>query len=347
MQVLFHIGLNKCGSTYLQNVLRKNSRRLSQSSICYPNPSFDAGNAERLNNCLDREDKEKTKEELKRLINECEGADVVILSNESIYHRIVEKTKRDILNDAFKELNVIDVLYIVIYRNIYRHAVSAYAHRAGIHDLPDFGRWVGAKNGRLVIKNKRRFIDAYEFWDDTEKMIKSTVEPNWRVVEHSYDMVNEFSRILNFQLDESRCDDANVSVNIAESEVLRRIRAIEPKAALVYRDESKKLHKNEKADVGHLLESYYDDISKAISSNKKTVQRLEEIIGFDISKRPAITKYINCHTSRSAICLSASQIDILISTIVKTSSIHYRIYSVAMRVSNKITSIFKRVFFSF
>lgn len=78
-RIILHIGSPKCGSTYLQNVLSRNSEPLAKLGVCYPTTDQNAhpGNAAEL--------KQMTAADFEGLF--APGCDTAILSHEDLYSR--------------------------------------------------------------------------------------------------------------------------------------------------------------------------------------------------------------------------------------------------------------------
>lgn len=171
MHLILHCGLNKAGSTFIQDLLSYNKQILLDNNIKYPSDGDQlagfskgqSGNAAKLTLYISKFNKAQATKELKRFSSDVKHR-TLLLSNESMYHRIIHSKQRELLKEICKELGFIKATLILVFRNIYTHAVSAYTHRVDIPGVPSLGEWVLGQKEKNA--NFKPGVDGYEFWDE-------------------------------------------------------------------------------------------------------------------------------------------------------------------------------------
>ena len=337
MRVVFHIGLNKAGSTYLQDALTFNKERLAASGIAYPNApavtvgqsSTQGGNGPEVTNALRDRDAGHLADALGALVGKAGGAEILLISNESAYHQVVERERLSMLLTAFGTLGFDDARLVVIFRNVYTHAISAYAHRAGSHGagnrpLPDFSKWIrpddlGDPKG--AFQTRRPFTDVYEFWSEFPRFAQRLTEDGERAkfefLRQESDILGGFGTLLGVGLLPPGKPRSNVSMNLLEAELARQLLSVSPTVARAYRRLAKETPSECKASDQWLRNAYYDEIEKNLPDFRAELDVLRKHFGDgagSILDRPSTLVDVRGSLERPS-GLSDTQVEILIRSI--------------------------------
>ena len=298
MRVIIHCGLNKTGSTTIQRIFSEKFYPEALERVCYPYPHTDRGNAGRLLDCMRSNDDEGVNIEYKRLRQQADRHQVLFLSCESIYHTYVTKQGRNILNRLQNNNPQDEIEFIFFFRNLYDHARSCYAHRCGDHSMPDFKKWIQADS-----RAGKKGIDYYEFWSEMllgtvafkDRRFKKSI---FSFEKHGFP-VSKLGEFLGYDLTKlSRRE--NVSVNLAEAELLRFFRKkFGRKISMRLRENLKKLSPNRKASDRKINYKYNELVSKVIDQKMRAIGKFENELGFAISSRPHLDDKYNNEQSLS------------------------------------------------
>lgn len=347
MRIIFHSGLNKTGSTYLQNALAYNGTNLRAKSISYPHPHLITGNSGKLTRAVENLNYMCVKSELKRLIEQSTGCEVALLSNESLYHQIIKKDQRELLFGCLNELNIHCIKFVCVFRNIYEHAISAYAHRAGDPRLKPFYEWIEDKQESVTSDDFYDRLSMYEFWGEYRQLCSALSDDRLQVMflKYSSRIVNDFFDVIGTPLDEPNTRTANVSINLVEAEILRGISYHMPSIIKIYRDASKNLAKEHKASDLVLRRAYADLIEGQIARNKVSISQMESILGFSISERPQAlgNKEVDSATNHNYV-LSEEQLNIFLGAVRRNSAFRKLEYKIASSVPVVLKKILRYLY---
>jgi hypothetical protein len=164
MDLYFHIGLNKSGSTYLQNLLAHNARLLRDEGICVPGIKSNelawrsqTGNGSELAQFLQRGDMEGVTDWLESTISEARAFEChsIVISSELLFHQLCRAGVHIELYDLCKRLGCREIKYLIFMRSPVQHSISTYNHRANLVKDP-FDVWI--ENSYSLFSELRSFI---------------------------------------------------------------------------------------------------------------------------------------------------------------------------------------------
>ncbi len=282
MRLMFHIGLNKAGSTYLQDILGLNVAELEAESLYYPFPRVSSGrggaqsgNATEFPVLLDSKDFGRISILLQEHREAAESASCtsVVLSNESVYHRLVKAGALDDFLAATRGLyDSVDLL--IIFRDPGAHAVSAFCHRAGLVPLPDFDTWV--RSDWELPAELRLFLANFL------PLTESTQEPKVRLTlgtipgDNLADLTKQWLGLREFKTPQFA--KSNVSVNCAEAELLRLVAASIPAKAPRLREALRALDPSLKAGDAEVRRRWRASTAEVLRENSRDFLALEELL---------------------------------------------------------------------
>lgn len=280
MKLLFHIGLNKAGSTYLQDFFSFNAQRLSAAGILYPGAQLSSGlggaqsgNATQFALDLGAGDVEKAK---KFLFGAVEAARAqtkssLLLSSESMYHRLIKKTALDAFKTICREAGIGDIHFLIIFRDPVSHAISAFNHRAGAIDLEPFEKWLRG---------------GYEFYEELGLFLSNLAqEKDFRICAVPYsttglaDAAQEFLRVAG--LEKPSKTISNISINCTEAELVRLIAKKEKDIAARARLSLKEISNRDKAPDAYLRSRMQERARACADEHRPDLSRLTAMIGHD------------------------------------------------------------------
>lgn len=315
MKVIFHIGLPKTGSTFIQDVFRCNFAFSSHGCILYPPPHGDAGNALALARAISCLDAIGTRKELSRLIAEA-GDSTVLISNENLYRYFVKPECRSVLLGCLSELGVDDFSFLVVQRNIFEHAVSRYCHFSGIRDVPSFEKWITEVD--VSVRNYRDGVTCYEYWAETRQLLAAVKELGNRIhfICYSRQMERSLEDFLGVTLRSVERVDSNPSVSPSEAMALSIMKNNLDCSSFCIgdtRDSLKSVPKVKKADSSGILKLYHECVSEQIATHRELIDRAEELFGFTVSELPGVH---NTTTGADVITLSEHQFETIIRSVI-------------------------------
>lgn len=290
MELLIHIGLNKAGSTYIQDLLSFNVNELYEYNVFYPYPSMTSnkgnaysGNAYPLAIYLKEHKRCKVKSFLKKIIltaykKKCYK---ILLSNESLYHQLIKKEKSALLKEVCDELGVKKIKLLIVFRNPVTHAVSAYNHRVGLYALPSFEQWI--EKGTMVDEEDINGINGYEFFSEIKLFQKKLLNDSYDLVLVSLkkNIITVVSDFCGVSLKGFNRDESNVSMNCIESEIVRIISEKNLIIAKKLRDKFKILPKEKKMTDIYLRNKYEDIVICALEIIEPQMKKMRLILSDD------------------------------------------------------------------
>lgn len=279
MRLLFHIGLNKAGSSHLQHTLDQNHKRLQEHGVYCPiqvrkSSKPGSGNGAQIALALRDGKAEETLQALLSLRQDAERlhCGTILLSTEFMYHQIIKPEQQTLFLDACARAGIDAIELVAVFRNPYLHAISAFTHRAGAHPMPDFKTWLerGVRASTDTLSNG---IDSYEFWRELA-LFQANLAHNprlpTRVITHDHSLTEKFGELLGIALEPMQQAETNPSVNCVEADLLRLLHAENPRHAKTFRTLAKALDKDAKApdhyirnDLNDFMEQKFALVSPA------------------------------------------------------------------------------------
>ena len=328
MDLILHIGLNKAASTYIQDTLLFNKKKLFEKGISYPSNNEDIskdigsvqiGNAFKLNSSIKHNKWKNVRKILKITLEKNSNLKKIILSNESLYKYLLIDENAFKLSHIARSIGFNKIILIVVFRNIYSHAVSAYCHRSGNPDLPPFEEWIKPDSNN----SRQHALEVYEFWNDFNLFNKKLVlNKNYDIKVISNEIIDSFSNILNHKLIKISKPKSNVSPNIYESEILGIMSKNWPKGLIKnYRESAKNLEPIFKVNDLLIRSKYYDEIDKYINFIDDDYKIFKKHFGeINIRERPLLNIKSHNNHNKSDFVLTENQISTLLESIQRKNS---------------------------
>lgn len=307
MKIVFHTGLNKCASTYMQKLLEKNKFKLAQQKICYPSTlTSGIGNGGRLALALRQMDKYQIDFELQRFLSEAQksSSDIIVVSSEYLHFIVTQHRYMALLVESLEKLSIYEYSFISVIRNVFDHAVSAFKHRCGKIKISSFPKWIEGvsrveKRASFKEEINRKGIfwhDGYELWD----LMKATVDTcqkypgKFQFVEYSRGLKKSLEKALGCTLNELNETSVNSSISLSEALLYRKMyQSLGVDQTSYIRRQYSTLSVDGSPEDMLLLSACNTLISQQIALNQKTIRDFEEMIGFSISKRPSLNSEIS------------------------------------------------------
>lgn len=281
MQLLAHIGLNKAGSTYLQELLRLNSARLDERGILYPatRGPRDAGNAAKL--ALDLRDRrvDKVRTALQGFEAEAtrRGSRTVFLSSEYLYHRLVDPGLLASFASAYREAGFERCRLLVLFRDPVPHSISCYCHRAGqVETLAGFEAWLS---------------NSYELFAELRGFLANTLaHPDFDVVPVAQEANGLKSVLESFAdvegLAHPEVDRVNVSITPGEAEIVRQMAMRDQMLALAVKRRFKLLDRSQKYDDPRARSALERAAAAAVAAERELIAELEKTLVYEWDHEP-------------------------------------------------------------
>lgn len=220
LNLMIHGGLNKAGSTYLQDVFSTNAALFLERGIHYPNPIItsgpadaQSGNAVDLGDAFEAGDTTSFAHVLQQFVAEARdlGCQRLLLSNESIYHQIVRPGRLEQFATNVRACGISAIQMLVVFRDPSAHAISAFCHRAGVIQLAPFDEWL---------------VDGWEFPSELELFLRNTAPTDLvelRLASLPFDdLIDVATTWIDVgPLAKPSFGSSNVSINCAEAEFVR------------------------------------------------------------------------------------------------------------------------------
>ena len=338
MKLLFHIGLNKVASTFIQDVFSLNASLLIKNGLCYAGNrtvsegmgGSGSGNASEFALALRDLDSKKARNIFLRYLDEARAAKckTLLLSTEFMYHQLIKEKQQNLFISLCDELEVYDVGLLVFFRNPLSHAVSAYNHRAGCYDMPSFRNWVSCKT--VNKKNYRDGIDGYEFWSELPLFVKNVLRNDRfgvNVIVLNRNLLEKVSALVGCNLVPPGKEKSNVSVNCVEGALLCLLRQKNRYYAHYYRIFSKELSDDLKAADEYIKSLYYGFVGNEIMCVSDEIKEIEKIAFPDklVDTQSNKETRLFDENGNPFYVLSSSQIAVLIKAISRSHSFDIRI----------------------
>jgi len=293
MQLFFHIGLNKAGSTFLQNLFSYNKENLVKKGIYYSGSAVSKGiggaqdgNAADLTAAIRDNDIGFAHHFLKNMVRKAKKNRVesILLSNESMYHQLVDPGKSKLLKKACDNSGINAINLLVVFRDPVSHSISAYTHRSGLYDMPSFHEWI--ENGfHYKDKDYKKDIDGYEFWQELPMFLdhlSCDKSYNLHVGTCSEDLKLLAENFLGTTgLKKYKSELSNVSVNCVEAELLRLLSKNDKRYTRRLRGLFKELPKPEKAADSYLKNLYQGEAFDKVLNFSNELDRLSNLLKND------------------------------------------------------------------
>lgn len=276
LKLLFHVGLNKAGSTFIQDLYSRNVQAMRLAGVHYPNAHVSSGHAEAtsgnagqfaLDLGIGREKRARDFLQDQVAAAASLGCHSMLLSTEYMYHRLVRPSVAESFKATCSSVGISDIRLLVIFRDPASHAISAYNHRAGAKaTLAGFESWLRTHYElfgelelflRYLAKDEDLKIDVRNFRDGLT------------------DIATDFVNV------ELPCTLAgrpsNVSITCVEAEVVRQIASENPHLASAVKRGLKRLTPDQKAGDEYLRATFRAAVVKHAQSSMSQLRELERL----------------------------------------------------------------------
>ena len=364
MELYFHAGLNKAGSTYAQQLMSFNYDKLLLAGMYYPNPKLinsialaSPGNALAFTKAIQTGKLKDATDFLRDHIAAAKEKSCtrLLLSNESLYHELVYQEKLASFKTVCKDAGITNIKVSLIFRDPVSHALSAYNHRAGFSRIPPFAQWV--KNG-LSYKgsNYEKGKTGYEFWEEITQLqnnLKAFEDLGVEFAAYSSDVTNTIEQFCGVSLEKPPLKESNVSPNCIDAELLRIMADKNPGYVRKLRERLKELPKDHKAPDNYLRYKNQVAVYECCTELESPIASLRQLLDDDQFARPPVESPTVLFDKQREpyLLLSRAQLETVISLFDENLSEHNLFTRIKKRIANKlplsvkhrIKSFFRRV----
>ncbi|MCT4556800.1 MAG: hypothetical protein N4A61_01960 [Pelagimonas sp.] len=275
MECFIHVGLNKAGSSFVQSVLRANPDPLAAAGISYFKGGRHSGNAKALAFALRDGDTATVSQFLTEHVAQAKsvGAHRVLLSSEHLYHQVIVKDQRQALVTAARALGISKIHLLAYFRPPIPHAISAYCHRAGVHNVGPFDIWI--KTGYELHKELPLFLDSIDDADTGDFDVAWTpvaYGPGQKLL----DTLCAWLGISDLPVIPE--GEVNISPSLGEAELLDQMQVRDPRAAMALRRQFKQISRSDKAPEPDRRTSYEARAALGLAPLNPHLARLEALI---------------------------------------------------------------------
>lgn len=315
-RLIIHGGLNKAGSSYIQENLNRLARTpKSISDFDYPPPWAGSGNLGDFVLAIRSMDHRLAINLFAEIISHTDPKKPVLLSSEFFYHQWVKEDTRALMTSVFQEFGYHAVDVIFIFRNIFEHAISAYTHRCGMHPLPSFKDWIAGRVSETPPPNESG-VRCYEFWREAELFCNAVTDNYYNVSTLQFNDLNLFPELIaatgmSTTYVPPNAEKINVSPTVSEAEICKYLKQTSPDLVTFIRDTFKHLDRSKKSRDQALKAKYNNLITIELKKEFKLIQQIETILGFSITTKP-LEDSSNQSVDAIAIELSIDQFQSLI-----------------------------------
>jgi len=299
MELLFHAGLNKAGSSYAQELVSYNYKKLLLSGIYYPNPKLSnsiagsyAGNAPAFTRAIRTGQLKNASEFLRKHITAARSKNCsrLLLSNESLYHELVDQEKLASFTAVCAGAGITNTKILLIFRDPVSHAISAYNHRAGFHEVPPFIQWV--RNGLSYEgATYRKGRTGYEFWEEISQFHDNSdafANLGAEFAAYSSDISNIIEKFCGLSLEKPPLNETNVSPNCVEAELLRFLIDKHPGYARKLRMRLKGLSKKQKAPDNYIRYRNQVAVYECCAEVESPIANIRQLLADDQFVHPPV-----------------------------------------------------------
>ena len=295
MKLILHCGLNKAGSTYIQNMFVESVPVLERKGIYYPEP-YDSGigNAGFFSlalKSLDWRQSESRFFEFYRGANN-RNCDAILLSSEYLLFQIINDKQRNLLTNIINHYGISDVCLVIVFRNIVEHAISAYSHRCGTIKLPKFEHWIKGDTGEYPYFSFRQELDRrdkfwyskYEFWDSLDKLLNVIDRGEFKIfpVQYSNNLKKDLDDLIGVSLVPPKNSNINKSMTLNQAELCRILFDVNEEWGRHARLFFKRDHDYVVPSDSELKIEYENLVIEAIEYNIDNIKKLEGKLGISL-----------------------------------------------------------------
>lgn len=277
MELYIHAGLNKAGSSYIQEVLYVNSDRLREYGISYHCGEIKGANATPLSLAIRRSNHAAALRFLAKHLEYAQrtGCKRILLSSESLYHDFAEPKRHAALRAIVEKADIKKIHILLFFRQPVSHAISTFCHRSNVLGPVSFSQWIRKKYE--FPRELRQFLETYDRASDI----------NWslRAYQNGSLKADIFDWLEIPELAEPPKQDVNVSITVAEAKLLTLMphHNIVRATALYY--VFKAIPLAQKASDALLREEWERIASAALAPYNKELERLSDLVGAPMTVR--------------------------------------------------------------
>lgn len=349
MELYFHAGLNKAGSTYAQELMSYNYSKLLLSGFFYPNPKMinsisrsSPGNALAFTKSIHAGQLKNATHFLRNHVtaakkNNCSR---LLLSNESLYHELVDHEKLASFEAVCRDAGITNIKVLLIFRDPVFHALSAYNHRAGSNQVPPFAQWV--KNGLSYEgSNYEKGTTGYEFWEELTQFhnnLKAFENLEVEFAAYSSDVTNTIEKFCGIPLEKPPIKESNVSPNCIEAEILRIVGVKKPMYVRKLRERLKELSKNQKAPDNYLRYRNQLAVYECCTELESPLASLRQLLDIDQFARTPVesSTMLFDKLGEPYFLLSKTQLEVIISLFKENPAEHNLLTRIRKRIAKGV-----------
>lgn len=299
MKIYIHAGLNKTGSSYLQEMFFANADALQREGIAYYGGERPGGNAAELSYAIRRNDISTASKLLQQHLTHAQEkkCERIFLSTEIFFHDFADATLFKQYRDLFAQFNLDDIHVLLFFREPVSHAISTYCHRSGLQDVGHFAEWI--KTYYTYPSELRAFLALHEQHSDI----------HWTLRAYTRDALKTDScQWLGIaDLAEPPSDEINVSVTATETQLLAWLYDHNPQKARALRNRFKMIPRNKKAS-DRLLRSQWKHLAAVeLKQHNNAFAALGKLVGADVGVKELSAPVADDASEQSHILLTPMQ----------------------------------------
>ncbi len=289
MELYLHAGLNKTGSSYLQEMFYANSDSLGAESISYLGGERPGGNAAELSYAIRRNDRAGAMKLMRQHFNHASqaGCKKILLSTEIFFHDFAVKERFELLCSIIREVGVKNIHILLFFREPVSHAISTYCHRNGLQEVGEFEEWLEQK---YTYPNElSSFLQAYESSTDIKWSLKAYTNSALKADTCDWLEIADMEEPLK--------DEVNVSVTATEAVILEKLYQLNPERSKELRASFKAIPRAQKASDKVLRSQWQHVAASNLVKYQSEFERLSELVGEPLGvKEPSEAKLDNPET---------------------------------------------------
>lgn len=306
MECYIHAGLNKAGSSFVQSVLTANATILGSAGISYLDGGRHSGNSKALSVAMRASDQPGVSRFLHHhaVRARANGASRMLLSAEYLYHDLVRTDRRNLFLTGAAAAGISAIHVLVFFRDPISHAISAYTHRAGVHNVGTFEDW---------IRRDYEFPVELPLFFET---LETCPEIVWHPVAYGSgdSLLSALADWLGIPgLPRIPEREVNVSPSLGEAELLDRLQSRDSAAALALRQTLKAIARSDKAPEPARRARYEAAAAFALARLNPLLARLEHMVGAPL--QVAVLAEAPEPACDGSLCMTLAQADAILSLV--------------------------------
>ena len=279
------------------------------------------GNAGKLVELLDSTHNKRLGKHLHRHKSRAvqKGCDRLLLSNETLYERLADPDRLNLLHQSASKAGFDSVECIVFVRDPIEQALSLYKHRLKSRDCGTISEWLRSeyREDEKLLKFLRNVRDSEAASSTARRYTRQT-----EIIESRL-----FGEWLGMgTLPEQPDGDVNRSLSLSELAVIRPFHSLGPQAGLVLHRYFQRLAPRSDTDRGNLEQAAREEIAAYLAPRNsfwvEINQHLSQAEAIDIPEAP-----LRRDTRQPEIRLSPAQLEVLAEAVSELLTVRFRLRS--------------------